>query len=169
MTEHNIRHTAIRDKLRANLESRECELFLEKDVEYKTPNVLIKGKIDALAVKDDYGMVFEVKSGRKRDSDRAQLMIYMWMLKRRYNRFKNIMLDGMLVYENAKIKVSSLEINDSFNENFVNLVRNLLKEEPPRKYPSYDECRWCNIADCDERSGEPDNEEVSDRLPEFGL
>jgi hypothetical protein len=80
MTEHNLRDTAIRSRLVEDLEKRECELILEKAVKYETPNVLIKGSIDALAIKVDFGTVFEIRSGRKRDSDKAQLRIYVWML-----------------------------------------------------------------------------------------
>ena len=149
-TESNIKHTAIRNKLLTELEARDCEIFLEREVKFENHLVTIMGKIDTVAVKDDRGMVFEVKSGKKRVADKAQLLIYMWMLKRGYKRYENVMLDGMLVYDDERTKVSALEIGEDFNRIFRELVRGIIHDEPPRKYPSQKECEYCNIADCDD-------------------
>lgn len=166
-TESNIKHTAIRTRLLEDLENRDCDILLEREVLIDDPNVTIKGKIDALIVKDDRGMVFEVKSGKKSNSDRAQLMIYMWMIKRAYKRYQDVLFDGMLVYDDVRTKIAVTEINEDFNRTLTDLIRSIIHEEPPRKYPSHFECQWCNIADCDERVTSAEIDEPSDNLPNF--
>jgi len=56
-TESSIRHTEIRNKLLKNLENKDCEICLEREVLIEDSLVIIKGKIDALITKDDRGMV----------------------------------------------------------------------------------------------------------------
>jgi hypothetical protein len=142
-----------------DLENKSCEIAIESDVTIKGKHATLAGKIDVLAFTDTKGIAFEVKSGKKRDFDRAQLLIYLWMLQKSPNQhFRRVIFDGMLVYEDARILVPAAEVSDSYESALKELILNLVNEEPPRKYPSSLECKWCNIADCDERMEQLDLE-----------
>ena len=166
--EHNLKHTALREQLLKDLRGKGCTIYLEKEVLMDRPRAIIAGRVDAIAVKGDRGMVFEIKSGKERDSDRIQLMIYMWLLPRVIKRFQNVLFEGMVVYKDKRIKVSSAELNEDFSKIFTDFIVDLIEVEPEQKHPNVWECKFCNILECDERiSKDEEVEEVSDYLPAF--
>lgn len=165
--EHNLKHTALRTRLLEDLKGKSCHIFLEKEIKWDRPRAIIAGRVDAIAVKGDRGMVFEVKSGKEHASDRVQLMIYMWLLPRVIKRFQNVLFEGMLVYENKRTKVSSTELDEDFSKILKDFIVDLIDVEPDRKFPNAWECKFCNVAECDERMLEAEVEEPSDYMPAF--
>lgn len=164
---HNLKHTALRNRLLDELKGKGCGIWVEKELFWDRPRAVIAGRVDAIAVKGDQGMVFEVKSGREKISDKVQLMIYMWLLPRVLKRFQNVLFEGMLVYPDKRIKVSSAELDEEFSKILTDFIVDLIEVEPDRKYPNVWECNYCNITECDERIKEKEAEEPSDYFPSF--
>jgi hypothetical protein len=165
---YRIDHTALKDRVLADLKGRECAILVEKKVFMERPRANVSGKIDLLAYKGDRGVIFELKSGKPYPNDKSQLMLYMWALKRTYKRYQHILFDGRLVYPDKNIKVSAVEIDERFCKNVENFIVDLLDNEPDRRFPSKNNCRFCKIAKCEERYNEgDDDEEPSDYIPSF--
>jgi hypothetical protein len=72
-----------------------------------------------------------------------------------------------LIYKTHEIEVSALELDKSFVTNFTQFTKDILSGEPDRKYPSPRECKWCKIADCDERINAEEAETTSDYISDF--
>ena len=115
----------------------------------------------------------EVKTGTPRPSDKIQLMLYIWALpKSNQQRFRGASFDGLLIYENHEIEISVFEIDEYFLKHFSQFTADIMSSEPDRKYSSPRECKWCSIADCDEKMNEDDktkSEEVESfaYVPDF--
>lgn len=150
---HKIKHTALRDTLLRELEVKDCEILLEQNLKVDGRRATLSGSIDAMAWKEDKGVIFEIKSGRENAADKAQLMIYMWALKMAFKRFAHIKWDGMLIYNEKRVSVPNVEIDPRFACIMQDFITDLIQNEPPRKYPSDRDCKFCNIQDCDERFG----------------
>jgi CRISPR/Cas system-associated exonuclease Cas4 (RecB family) len=165
---HRIKHTALRDQVLGKLKGRDCSINVEQKVFIDRPRANLSGKIDLLAYKGDRGVIFELKSGKPWPTDKAQLMLYMWALKRAYKRFQHVLFDGRVVYPDSEIKVSAVEIDDVFCKVVEDFVVDLLDNEPERRFPSKHNCRFCKVAECDERyAAGDDDEEPSDFIPNF--
>jgi len=84
---HKIKHTALRDALLKDLEGKDCDIICEQPLKLQRKRATLAGSLDAIAWKDNRGVIFEIKSGRENPADKSQLMIYMWALKKAYKRF----------------------------------------------------------------------------------
>ena len=61
--------------------------------------------------------------------------------------------DGKVVYPDHEAYIPSFALDDTFIDNFSELIQRLASHDPARKVPSKLECSFCNItsADCKER------------------
>ena len=99
---HKIKHTALRDRILADLRGRECWVNVEHKVFIEGNRTNLSGKIDLIACKGERGIIFELKSGKPYPTDKAQLMLYMWALRRAYRRFQHVLFDGRVVIQTKK-------------------------------------------------------------------
>lgn len=168
-TKDLIKHTAIKRRVEKVLMEKGYDVIYEVWWSIEGERLDFNGRCDIVAIKGDRGVIVEVKGGNPYDSDRAQLLIYMWGLpKSEGNRFKGIMFDGLLAYEDHEIAVSAVEVDENFTTILKTYIIDVLENEPLKKFPSFFECKYCNIADCDERQTEPDlPPEKSDYKPDF--
>lgn len=123
---------------------------------YRAPSgVVIGGIPDLVGLRPggQGGTVYDAKTGRERDSDRVQVMIYMYLLPLANPNLRGVPLDGEVVYQNARFRIPASAINAEFIEGFNHWLGILASQEPATKVPSQMECRFCNIAksECPER------------------
>jgi hypothetical protein len=163
-----MKHTAIVRTVEAELESAGYDVYNEIWFRVEGKEMDFGGRCDIVAVKGDEGVICEVKSSaNKYDSDRVQLLLYMWGLPRADNRWKGIRFNGLLAYEHERVPVSALEIDEHFMRIFKDYVADILHNEPKPR-PSEFECKYCNVAECAVRQIEPDPELVgSTYTPDF--
>lgn len=117
---------------------------------------IVAGKADLIAVKGDHVLVIDGKTGRERESDIWQVLIYLFALpKSRPDLPKNV--EGEVHYTNGDVNLTPLELTPERVQQIVDLVKVVGADTPPAKKPSRDECRRCNIGarDCPERVGAP--------------
>jgi hypothetical protein len=68
-------------------------------------------------------------------------------------------LQGRLVYPDGTIDVSNEQVDEAFKAQFRQAIGLLSSATSPRKVPSFQECRFCDISEqyCPERmEGQPD-------------
>jgi CRISPR/Cas system-associated exonuclease Cas4 (RecB family) len=129
-------------------------------------NILVKGKVDIVAVKTEPAIVLAVdgKTGRERDSDKEQVLIYLYAIQ--HGAFDEDrpdirriatagILEGEVEYKrsNERVSLTTSELTPERVARMVDLIKVIGGDEPPAKKPSRDECRFCSIGptDCPER------------------
>lgn len=170
---YQIKHTALLNQIQKRYASKGYEVIPELEVTVRGKVAVLKGRIDLIALREDSNLIIEVKTGTPRPSDKIQLMLYIWALPKSSNqRFRGATFDGLLVYENHEIEISALEIDEDFLKHFSHFTADIMSSEPDRKYPSPRECKWCSIADCDEKlneetESEKENDDPPAYIPDF--
>ncbi|MFC2078389.1 hypothetical protein ACFLSZ_00245 [Candidatus Bipolaricaulota bacterium] len=119
--------------------------------------IVVSGKPDILAVKDNVGVIEDCKTGRPRTSDQIQVLVYMLLLPIRNPRCENVTLSGRVVYKTNGVDIPATGLDETFRGRFVEMVRKVGGDKPLPKSPAWAECRWCDIgpADCLYRVSEP--------------
>ena len=154
-----MHHTRLLNDVRDRLEADGCTVSTERENWFKLQGgsgAIVAGQADPIAVAPDGQVtVYDVKTGAHRDSDVAQMMIYMYALPLVADSpWKGRSLDGRLVYRDGTEKyIPASAIDDDFKEGLVDLIRRVVSDEPARRVPSPAECNWCDITDpaCPER------------------
>ena len=154
--QYNMNHTALMRVVRARLEGDGYEVFSEGQNDFRllgNTGAYLAGRPDFIAIKDTTGMIVDAKTGQPRDSDSAQVLLYMWAVPRALVQFKDVDFTGRLVYPTHTLDISNRSIDANFIANFGDLMKRVIAAEPARLIPSGGECRFCNItqANCDKR------------------
>ena len=77
-------------------------------------------------------------------------MIYLYAIPRAFERYRNAKLSGQVTYRDHTSRIPADAVDDQFVQNLGALIRRLSADEPARRVPSHQECRYCDIgaADC---------------------
>lgn len=156
-----MRHTRLLNDVRDRLESDGHRVFTERENSFKlqgNSGALVSGQADLIAIAPGGQItVYDVKTGAQRDSDVAQVMIYLYALPLVHDSpWKGKPLDGCLVYRDGTEKyIPASAIDDDFKEGLHDLIRRVVSDDPARRVPSHPECNWCDLTDfdCSERLG----------------
>lgn len=151
----NREHTALMQRRRRELEEDGWTCSVEEANAFRLEGKagVVAGKPDLVAVKDGQCLVVDGKTGKERDSDLEQVLIYLWALpKSRPDLPKQ--LEGEVLYKSgSSITVTSTEVTPEWTAKLVSTIQMLAAKEPPAKEPSRDTCRFCNVGqqDCPQR------------------
>jgi hypothetical protein len=118
------------------------------------PTLTLAGKPDLIALSKDTATVYECKSEGQKYSHQVQLMIYLYCLPRCLDQYKNMKLEGCLLYHPSnKVEIHQCMIDQGFIGNLNYWLKILGSDIPPAKTPSENECSFCDFAktDCQER------------------
>lgn len=112
----------------------------------------VAGKPDIVAVQDNMVSIYDVKTGKRRDSDVLQVMLYMLLLPRARGTFREHLTQGYVVYTDGRVEISPDRIDGEFGELFEYFAGVVSGPDAPEKAPSQTNCRFCEVAasDCPE-------------------
>ncbi len=150
-----MHHTRLLNDVRDRLEADGHTVSTERANWFKLQGgsgAMVAGQVDLVAVASDRQVtVYDVKTGVQRDSDVAQVMIYMYALPLAADSScKGESPDGCLVYsDGTEIYIPASAIDDDFREGLHDLIRRVVSDEPARRVPSPSECNWCDLTDLD--------------------
>ena len=154
----NMDHTRLLRDLRTEREGLGEKVMLETQnrFTYETSaNVAISGTPDLIAITPDgeKATIFDAKTGRKRGSDKVQVMIYMHLLPLALPEYGGMTLEGVVAYQDSRVLITAADADASFVEHFENWVNIVSAPLPAPKVPSRWECRYCEISksECPER------------------
>lgn len=120
--------------------------------------VTLSGVADIVAIDDDAGTfrVVDCKTGRRRDSDVAQVLIYMLMLPNVRPDLQGLEPVGEVCYSDGLYDVPPRGLDDAFRDRFRDLMQRIGSDVAPPHVPSWQECRYCNIpgSECSARVDE---------------
>ena len=114
----------------------------------------LSGRPDLVATRDNETVVVDVKVGQPSAASIAQVLLYLYALPRALKSlYGDISLSGQVVYPDGPVDVPAEAVNEEFVGSLGRLMRRLSSGQPPRKVPSWSECRFCPISsrDCPER------------------
>ena len=154
----NMNHTRLLRDLRIEREQAGELVTIERQnrFTYRTESgVTIGGIPDLVGVpaEGSQGTIYDAKTGQERDSDKVQVMIYMYLLPMAHPDFEGKVLSGELVYRDARYKIPDSAIDDKFVDNLNFWIEVLASDTSAKKVPSEMECRFCDIgqSECPER------------------
>ena len=105
----------------------------------------VAGKPDIVAVRGTEAIVEDCKTGRRKNADFYQVLIYLLLVPVAINRCRGLNLQGRLVYLDEAIDININQVNAAFKMQFRDAIALLSDPTPARKIPSYRECRLCDI------------------------
>lgn len=165
LDEWRVRHTSLLNRTRARFEAEGCRVFTEDQNKFslKGKAATLGGKPDLIVIGDEY-MICDVKSGQSKQSDRMQVMIYMYAIPLVLPQYKGVQFSGMLAYSDYHDYIPAEAIDSIFTSELVNLIKRIGGQEQARRVPSVRECRYCDLTsescdariDTDEIEGETD-------------
>ena len=111
------------------------------------------GRPDIIALANGLNTVIDVKTGQPKESDKIQVMLYMWVVPLALPQYQDLVFDGIVVYRDHEIEIPAAAVDDHFVSCVAALIKRLASQSPATRVPSYWECRICPITavDCPER------------------
>jgi hypothetical protein len=108
--------------------------------------VKVAGKPDIIALKDGHAWVEDCKTGQRKNSDLYQMLIYLLLLPVSLAPCQGLSLQGRLIYRDEVVEIRATQVNQDFRAQFRAAIAILSSTTPPRKVPSFQECRFCDIS-----------------------
>jgi hypothetical protein len=143
-TEHNLLVTARARQLRAD--GWTVAIEDENAFRLQGKGCVLAGKPDIVATRGDDLLVVDVKTGKPRDSDWWQILVYLFALP--LVQSVPARLRGEVVYKTHAIAVAHEELSGARRDQIITLLRDL-SGPPLEKAPSPRECEFCDISDLD--------------------
>lgn len=149
-----VEHTAMLQAEIARLQADGWKCSIERYLRVTGQTAILGGKPDVVAQKTDRrSVVIDCKSGQERDSDVAQVLIYMVALPLAWNS-PTMIFDGEVVYRTHRVPVPAKQV-EPFRPRLFALLKQLARADVrPEPVPSAANCRFCDVtkADCHART-----------------
>ena len=149
-----LEHTALVNRERESLERIGYEVYTENQNLFRlrgaTATATIAGKPDMIGEKHHELLISDAKTGRPSPSHQAQVRIYQYAVPRALPQFRSKDARGQVRYPDSYVGSPASAVSPEFIANMGALIRRLAADEPARRVPSAQECRFCDISteDC---------------------
>lgn len=168
----SVDHDALVQKRRDELAHDGWAVTLERANEFRLEGntAVVAGRMDLVAARDGMTRVEDAKTGKPRQGDWWQVLLYLYALPKTAQFKKRLAavipegavramalgdtLSGHVIYrEHAPAVVYPADLTDDRRQRVVQLIRQVGGGDQPPRAPSVSECARCNIgpADCPER------------------
>lgn len=131
------------------LEEEGYSIWIEGENWFEVPGrqhaIKVAGKPDIVAVRGDRAWVEDCKTGKPKNADLYQVLLYMLLLPLSVEQCRGLRLEGRLVYADSIIDVPASQVNAEFKAQLREAIAILSGSNPPHKIPSFQECRYCDI------------------------
>ena len=91
----------------------------------------------------------DAKTGYEGPIHVVQVMIYLYAVPRALERYRNTELKGQVTYRDHTVRIPADAVDEKFIQNLGALIRRVSADEPARRVPSRQGCRFCEISDAD--------------------
>ena len=147
----NENHTALLTSLRDEYTPKVSRILTEGQTSWKIEGqtAIVAGKMDLVTFEPN--LVIDAKTGKQKDSHSAQMRIYLLAIELGAVPDVSGRFNAVLRYGDRAVDVRGPDA--TFKERFYGLVKRLAgpQMEP---IPSFNECKYCDLADCESRYGE---------------
>lgn len=157
-------HNALVLKRKAELEADGWTVTVEgqNDFKLKGKAALLAGKPDLIAVRKGEALVVDCKTGRPRNSDFWQVLLYLLAL--RFTRPGLPPVSGEVCYPDSPLTVVRDDLTPAREGQIYALLRDVGSDDRPETTPSKHECSFCDIADCADRFVEADEQPTAETV-----
>lgn len=155
----NRDHNKLMARRRKELEEDGWAVTSEEQNAFKLEgeSAIVAGKPDLVATKPGQVLVVDGKTGKERDSDIWQVLFYLFSIPKSRRDLKGELV-GEVQYSRGdqRVTLTPDALDESRMHDIVTLIKIVASDTPPRKVPSREECKRCNIGsrDCPQRVGE---------------
>lgn len=152
-----IDHADIVQARKTALEAEGYTVYVENQNQFRLQGraATLAGKPDLVAVRRDEMRVIDCKTGKRRDSDIEQVLIYMMALPLYHKAWvPDRRLIGEIQYKSgAPVLIPQERFTHDLRTRIATLVGKVGGTTPLAKVPSPAECAWCDIGkpDCPQR------------------
>jgi CRISPR/Cas system-associated exonuclease Cas4 (RecB family) len=151
----NRDHTKLMAAKRRELEADGWTITTEDQNAFKLEGsaAIVAGKPDLIATRAGRVLVVDGKTGRQRESDIWQVLLYLYAVPKSRPDLPTDQLEGEVHYRDGDVALTLLELTPERLAQIVALVKTISSDTPPPKVPSRGECRRCNVGikDCPQR------------------
>jgi CRISPR/Cas system-associated exonuclease Cas4 (RecB family) len=141
-----VKHQSLLNEVAYNLRSEGLDVEEESanSLYLKTSvGVTIAGKPDIIT-SNGQGMVIDVKTGKPRGKDRAQVNLYQSLIPAQKKHGITEVPWGQIVYGNGEVKfIPPQEVDEAFKNSVKGLIQMVAQPVAPASQPSLNECRFC--------------------------
>ena len=152
-------HTALLNERITNWEVGDFDVDVKAQnrFELRGKSATLAGRPDLVARRDDEAVIVDAKTGQENPGHVVQVMIYLYAVPKTLEKYRNLKPRGQVTYRDHTVRIPAEAVNDPFVQNLGTLIRRLSADEPAKRVPSRQECRFCDIsaADCPERVDGP--------------
>ena len=150
------KHTTVLNEQKEIWQGRGYDALVENKSRFQLQGetATLAGQPDLIAIRDDDATSIEVQSGAERAWHRLQVLLYMYALPRSVQVIgTRVWLRAEIVYPERSVQVHPGSVHQGFVQDLGALIRRLADDREPRRVPSMQECRLCDItaADCPNR------------------
>lgn len=113
-------------------------------------DICVAGRPDIIAIKDSWLVVEDCKTGKRRNSHRFQVLLYMLLLPlapETQHHCQGHTPHGRLVYPDEIVEIPAWNVDRQFKQLLRQTIATICSTTPPNSTPSPWECRYCNIPD----------------------
>lgn len=146
----NARHRALLDDRISDLQAEGWAVSVEGEnwfeIAGRSHPIKVAGKPDILAIREGCAFIEDCKTGKKKNSDLYQILLYMLLLPVSTAKCRGLKLAGRLVYPDEVVEVAGEQVNEEFKAQFQKAIAYLSSTIPARKIPSFPECRYCDVS-----------------------
>lgn len=154
LVEWNRNHNRLMAERRNELEADGWTCYVEEQNSFRLEGeaAVVAGKPDIVAVKGTRVLVVDGKTGRERESDVWQVLIYLYAVPKSRKDLP-AELEGEVLYKNGAMTLTPDALDERRMGELVSLIKVIAGDVPPKKVPTRAECQRCNIGikDCPER------------------
>ena len=150
-----LNHTAALNRQKEEWLQRGCQVRVEgqNSFQLRGQTATLAGKPDLIVIRDDHTLIIDVKTGQEQPWHKVQLMTYLYALPKAFLEFRDARISGEIVYPTHIARVPKGAPPGQFIDSLGSTIRRIAAEQPPKRVPSAQECRFCDItaADCAQR------------------
>lgn len=148
-------HTAVVRRAAAEFVEKGYTVLTEHQNQFALAGKLgtLAGRPDVVAIRGDEGWIADGKTGQPRASDRVQVQLYIWALKKANPAYAGVRFRGRVEYMASYNLIDSEEVDAVFATRVAELMKVICGPDEPPKSPSFGECRCCPLTreDCADR------------------
>ncbi len=115
-----VRHTRLLRETRIARQRAGETMLVESQTAFRLRiperRVTLAGQADLVALSGGRATIIDAKTGQPKDSDQLQVMIYMWAFPQVRRESAGSVPEGLVVYEDHSVSISSARIDDRFRD-----------------------------------------------------
>jgi CRISPR/Cas system-associated exonuclease Cas4 (RecB family) len=153
-------HAELVRATRAEQEEEGAKVLTEEQVAFKLKGltVTLAGQADVVSLSNGRAHVIDCKTGKPKDGDLWQVLLYMLALPMAVPILKGKLLSGEIRYRIDHVPVPAEMLDTEARRRILRAIKEAGGDEPPPRRPSSAECRFCDIskANCPDRIDDED-------------